>query len=107
MRFPMTESERAAYSAHRYRAAERARAALRQGDRIRATRCGGGSPTFTFSGFDENTPGVREGRCAPYWIFTKSGICVSPFCIIAVNGVPTSFRDDPAKHLADPFDRED
>lgn len=74
------------------RAAARAQAVLRPGDRIRATRCGGGSPTFTFSHW--------EGR----WAVSKSGVNdISPWSIIAVNRRPTSFRDDPAAHLADPF----
>lgn len=103
--FPQTEAEREVYRAHNDRAADRARAALQHGDRIRVTRCGGGSPTFTFVGFDEDTPGVRDGSLKPYWMVSKSGLNdLSPFCVIAVNGKPTSFRDDPASHLANPFD---
>lgn len=73
------------------RAVERAKAVLKEGDRIRATRCGGGSPTFTFVGW--------EGR----WITSRTRDDISPMCVIAVNGVPTSFDDDPEAHLADPF----
>jgi hypothetical protein len=87
-----------------YRAADRARAALKHGDRIRVTRCGGGAPTFTFVCFDDRTNAcVNEGK-PPFWMISASGHNdLSPASVIAVNGVPTSFRDDPAAHLADPF----
>lgn len=107
MKFPQTEEERAEYRAELYRAADRARATLKPGDRIRVTRCGGAAPTYTFTGFDEFTPGVQEGQRPPFWMTSKSGLNdLDPSCVIAVNGVPTSFRDDPETHLADPLDRK-
>lgn len=82
----------ALYREHHDRCIERAKAALKPGDRIRVTRCGGGSPTFTFFGWD--------GR----WIMSNGGTNdLSAMCVIAVNRKPTSFRDDPEAHLADPF----
>lgn len=93
-----TEAERQQYLAEVHGAAERAYAALKLGDRIRVTRCGGSAPTFTLDGFVEFN-GHRR------WMRSRSGIDdLSPYCVIAVNGVPTSFRDDPAAHLANPFD---
>lgn len=103
-RLPVTEAERAAYSAHLGRAAERARTALMKGDRIRVTRCGGSAPTFTFDGFADWFTPEMAGKPLR-WMRSKSGLDdLSPFCVLAVNGVPTSFRDDPAAHLANPFD---
>lgn len=92
-----TDDEKARMRAERYRARDRAKAALKPGDRIRVGRCGGAFPTYTFVGFDEGSS---------YWMVSKSGRDdLSPYCVIAVNGVPTSFRDDPEAHLADPYDR--
>jgi hypothetical protein len=76
------------------RAFDRAKAGLQIGDRVKVVRCGGAARTYTLTGWDE--------RC----FTSKSGAGdLSPYSIIAVNGVPTSFRDDPKTHLADPFDR--
>lgn len=104
VRFPKTEAEREEYSAHVGRAADRARAVLKPGDRIRVTRCGGASPTYTFDGWASWLTPEYAGR-PPRWMQSKSGIDdLSPFCVLAVNGVPTSFRDDPKAHLSNPFD---
>lgn len=104
MKFPLTEEEREVYAAHIRRAAERARATLKPGDRIRVTRCGGASPTFTFVGWAPLLAGDGPSR----WMESAGGSDdLSPFSVLAVNGKPTSFRDDPTAHLADPFDRQD
>lgn len=64
------------------RARDRAGKALKPGDRIRVSRCGGIVATYTFAGW--------EG----YWAVSKSGIAdLSPASILKVNGVPTTFRD--------------
>lgn len=102
---PMTKDERIAYSRHISRTAERARVVLKPGDRIRVTRCGGSAPTFTFEGWSPWL--LPEMAGPPRWMRSKSVDDLSPFCVIAVNGVPTSFRDDPTAHLADPFDNGD
>lgn len=64
------------------RATERAKAALKIGDRITATRCGGVLSTYVFDGW--------EG-C---WIVSKSGVSdIHPLSVRKVNGAPADFRD--------------
>lgn len=103
--FPKTPEERRAYDAQLTRAADRARAALKPGDRIRVTRCGGAAPIYTFDGWATNY-GANTTTETSRWMRSISGVDdLSPFCLIAVNGEPTSFRDDPAEHLADPYEQ--
>lgn len=93
----ITEAQRAAHK----RATARARAALQPGDKIRATGCGGMVATYRFVGFDTRIDGSPSD-----WICSPSRDDIHASHIIQVNGVPTSFRDDPAAHLADPFNSD-
>lgn len=68
------------------RATERARAALKVGDRLRVTGCAGTRKTVTFNGFDP---------FAPNWICSKTRNDIHALHVIAVNGVPTTFADPP------------
>ncbi|WP_312145217.1 hypothetical protein [Brevundimonas sp.] len=89
-----TEAQRAASR----RATDRARAVLKPGDKIRATGCGGTVATYRFICFGTKTDGTPSD-----WICSRTRDDIHASHIIRLNGVPTSFRDDPAAHLADPF----
>lgn len=90
----LTEEQRAG---HR-RATARAREALKPGDKIRATGCGGTVATYRFVGFDTRMDGTPSD-----WICSPSRDDIHASHIIRVNGLPTSFRDEPQAHIADPF----
>jgi len=65
----------------------RARAALRDGDRVCVSRCGGGRATFALSGW--------EG----YWMCGKGGGSdYAPASIVSVGGKAVSFLDPPWEH---------
>lgn len=80
------------------RATERARAVLKPGDKIRVIGCGGTVATCRFVAF-----GTKADGSPVDWICSRTRDDISASHIIRLNGVPTSFRDDPAAHLADPF----
>lgn len=62
-------------------AIENAKKILKEGDRIRVSRCGGIVATYTFSHWDGN------------WIVSKSGIDdLSASSISRVNGQPVKFE---------------
>lgn len=75
-----------AYRAENIRAIDRARAALKPGDRIAFTSCPGGARTATFTGWDGN------------WICSKTRRDISARCIFKLNGQPVSFGDPPWEH---------
>lgn len=83
------------------RATARARAVLKPGDKIRVTGCGGTVATCRFVMF-----GVRSDGTPADWIHSRTRDDIHASHIIRLNGVPTSFRDDPAAHLADPFNSD-
>lgn len=59
---------------------DKAKLVLKEGDRIRVTRCGGIKRTYTFSHFDGS------------WIVSKSGIDdLAASCIDVLNGKPVDF----------------
>jgi hypothetical protein len=93
----MTDAQRAASK----RATERARASLKPGDKIRVTGCGGTVATCRFVGFDTKSDGSPSD-----WICSRTRDDIHASHIFRVNGVPTSFRDDPAAHLADIFNSD-
>lgn len=72
-----------AYRAENIRAIDRARAALKPGDRIAFTSCPGTARTATFVGWDGN------------WICSKTRSDISARCIFKLNGQPVSFGDPP------------
>lgn len=94
---PISEAQRAASK----RATERARAVLKPGDKIRAVGCGGTVATYRFIGFDTKMDGTPSD-----WIRSRTRDDIHASHIIRLNGVPTSFRDDPAAHLAAPFNSD-
>ena len=76
----LTDEERAASRARFLAAADAARAVLKPGDRIRASRGCGPKATYTFAGWD-----------GP-WIVSRSGINdIAASSIVAVNGRPVIF----------------
>lgn len=87
--------------AARKRATERARPVLQPGDKIRAVRCGGTAATFIFKKFGQKIDGTPAD-----WICARTVDDIHASHIFRVNGVPKSFRDDPAAHLADPFNHD-
>lgn len=69
---------------HYRRTVDRAKAALKPGDRVRLLICGGGEATYTFECWD------GDGGCFQ----SRSGISdLHPYNVVRVNGEPTSFRD--------------
>ncbi|WP_269220869.1 hypothetical protein [Brevundimonas vesicularis] len=75
---------------HIARAVERAKAVLQPGDKIGLTICGGGRAYYRMVGW-----GGLNGA----YIESRTSDELSPYNIVALNGVPTSFRDDPEEHL--------
>jgi hypothetical protein len=71
------------FRAQNIRAIDRARAALKPGDRIAFTSCPGTARTATFTGWSGN------------WACSKSRDDISPRCIFRLNGAPISFTDPP------------
>ena len=67
------------------RATERAKAALKPGDRLRVRRCGGREVTVTFKCWD---------LLHPKWINSASLDDIHALHIVKVNGVKTGFSDD-------------
>lgn len=68
------------------RATERARAALKPGDRLRIVQCAGVQKTVTMTGWDASFPS---------WITSATRNDIHAMHIIKVNGVATSFADPP------------
>jgi len=84
------------------RATDRARLVLKRGDKIRCTGCGGTVATYKFLAWDTSLiTGEPNG-----WIVSPSRDDLHASHIIRLNGQPHSFRDDPAAHLADPFNSD-
>lgn len=80
----MSQDVSDAQRAHYKRSVERAKAVLKQGDKVRVGTCEGRS-TYTFWTWDEHHPD---------FFISKSGIDeLHPYNITRVNGAPTSFRD--------------
>lgn len=66
------------------RAYRRAKATLKEGDKVCVSRCGGGRSTFSFAGWDG------------YWMVSKSGGSdYAPSAIVSLNGERVSFMDPP------------
>ncbi len=78
----MTPEQRVIEIAHARRAAVRARAVLKPGDKLLVTRCcNARGVTVRFVGWDGD------------WILTPTLSDVSSRCILKVNGKPVSFCD--------------
>lgn len=84
--FPKTEEERLALRAHYKRAADRARAVLKYGDRITVTSCPGSKRWAIFDHWDGQ------------WVCSKTRDDFSAFNISKINGVPVNFRDPGYEH---------
>lgn len=72
--------------AERIRSIDRARQALKEGDRIAFTSCPGTPRTATFTGWDGN------------WICSKTRNDIASSTIFKLNGKPVSFLDPPWEH---------